>query len=300
MGHEMCGTVIEVGKEVSGVSVGQRVTVNPAMDDRHHGTAQCKACLSGRHNICNRVAFYGLNANGGGFSDEISVKPLALVPLPANVPLKLAGLAEPLAVAAHMIRISGFRKGDSAVVLGAGPIGCALTFLLKHKGARKILVSEIAASRAKQAASFGADRVVNPQAAAGSPTPVIAAVHELIDEDGADISYDACGIQATLDTAIACTRPGGVVFNVAIHERPLSLQLNSISLSEKKLTGRICYTKADFEEVVQILSERGDEAEKLITSVVPLANVIDGGFKELIENTANHVKILIEVNGEEM
>ncbi|KAF2034024.1 GroES-like protein, partial [Setomelanomma holmii] len=157
MGHEIYGTVVEVGKDVSGVSIGQRVAVNPAMDDRHHGKPQCKACLSGYHNICTGSTFCGLNATGGGFSDEITVKPLALVPSPDNVPLKLAGLAEPQAVAAHMIRISGFRKGDSAVVLGAGPIGCALTFLLKHKSASKILVSEIAAPRVKQAASFGAD-----------------------------------------------------------------------------------------------------------------------------------------------
>jgi (R,R)-butanediol dehydrogenase/meso-butanediol dehydrogenase/diacetyl reductase len=105
-----------------------------------------------------------------------------------------------------------------------------------------------------------------------------------------------CGIQATLDTAIAATRSGGTVFNVAIHEKALSLNLNSITLSEKKLMGGLCYTKEDFEAVVQVLSEKGVEAERLITSVVALEDVVRGGFKELIENTAVHVKILVQAN----
>ncbi|KAK3074322.1 hypothetical protein LTR53_003312 [Teratosphaeriaceae sp. CCFEE 6253] len=295
MGHEMCGTIAELGAGVTGFSVGQNVAVIPAMDDRHHGYAQCRSCLAGRPNICKRTTYYGLNANGGGFSEEICVKTFALVVLPEDVPLRRAGLVEPLAVAWHMIRISGYQPNDTVAVIGAGPIGCALTFLLKAQGARAVIVSEISPARSQQAAVSGADRVVNPLGAApGAQDPVLTAVQEFA-EDGVDVAFDACGLQATLVTAIACTRPGGVVFNVAIHDKPLSVDLMSLTLTEKKLMGGICYTREDFEAVVEVLSKTGEEAEKLITSVVPLEQVIEGGFLELINNTASHVKILIKV-----
>ena len=304
LGHEMCGTIVELGSGVSGFSVGDRVCVNPAQHCGHHGMPYCGACRSGNHNICKRTAYYGLNSHGGGFSEDICVKPFALIPLPDNVSLRLAGLAEPLAVARHMIRVSDFEAGDNAVVLGAGPIGCAITYLLKALGAGTVIVSEIAASRAKQAASFGADKVVNPldgpKLAAGgneASAAVLAAVQGLT-EEGVDVAFDCCGLQTTLDTAIASVRPGGVVFNVAIHEKPLKVHLNELTLSEKRLTGGICYTRQDFDDVVQVLSTNGAEAERLITSIIPLEQVIEGGFQELIKNTANHVKILVEVNGE--
>lgn len=133
-----------------------------------------------------------VNSPHGGFAEEIVVKPFALVPLPDDVSLKLAALAEPLAVAAHMIRISGFQKGQDVVVFGAGPIGTALTILLKDSGARTIIVSEVAASRMEQAKLAGADRVVNP-----TKTKITDVVHEMIGA-GADVAFDACGVQDTL------------------------------------------------------------------------------------------------------
>jgi (R,R)-butanediol dehydrogenase/meso-butanediol dehydrogenase/diacetyl reductase len=309
LGHEFCGTIAEIGAEVTGFTVGQKVAVNPAMDDRHHGHPACEQCLNGQQNLCERIAFYGLSQGGGGFAEQAVVKPVALIALPPGLSLKLAALAEPLAVAAHMIRISGFRPGQDVLILGAGPIGCALTLLLRAKGARHIIVSEVAASRATQARSLGADTVVNPTS---SPTesrgtmehsskkqfdPVLEAVHMAMGS-GAHVSFDACGLQSTLDTAIECTKPGGVVFNVAIHDRALQVELNKLVIGEKRLMGGICYTTDDFEEAVGVLNTRGDEAAKLITSIVPLSDTIQGGFQELIGNTANNVKLLIEACGE--
>lgn len=295
MGHEFCGTVIELGQNVRGFQVGDRCAVNPAMSDLHFDAPECEQCLDGKQNLCPKVSFYGLSQGGGGFAEQIVVKPVALIKLPDNVSLKLAGLAEPLAVAAHMVRISGFQSGQNALVLGAGPIGCALTLLLKAKGAKKIMVSEVAASRAAQAKAFGADLVVNPLAKEDGGNPVLNAVRDTM-ESGAHVSFDACGLQTTLDTAIECTMPGGMVFNVAIHDKALQINLNTLVMGEKRLMGGICYTKEDFEEAVHVLSTRGEEAARLISSVVPLKDAIKGGFHELIDNTASHVKILIKAS----
>lgn len=309
LGHEFCGTIDEVGNDISDFMVGQKVAVNPAMDDRHHGHGPCEQCRAGCQNRCERLVFYGLSHGQGGFAEYIVVKPAALIPLPPGISLRLASLAEPLAVAAHMIRISGFQSGHNVLVLGTGPIGCALIMLLRAKGAAVIIASEVAESRAIQARMFGADEVVNPMAKSSphdSPTEadfgtsrnlVLNAVRRAMGP-GAHVSFDACGLQSTLDTAIECTRPGGTIFNVAIHDKALSINLNTLVLGEKHLTGGNAYTQVDFEEVMAMLSTHSEQAERLITSVVPLVDALQGGFHELIDNAAAHVKILIEAGGD--
>ena len=268
------------------------MAINPAMDDRHHGTEPCELCRAGRHNICSRSTFYGLSAQGGGFAEEIAVKPFAVVPVPANVSLKLAALAEPLSVAAHMIRISGFKAGQDAVILGAGPIGCALTFLLKDSGARCLIVSEVASSRAAQAKQCGADRVIDPMT-----DSVLDTVHDLMGV-GADVTFDACGLQNTIDTAFACTKAGGTIFNVAIHDSEKTLNLNLLTLPEKRLMAGNAYTAEDFQRVMKVLSSRGADIECFITRIVPLERVTEDAFQELVRNKASHNKILVEVHGE--
>jgi (R,R)-butanediol dehydrogenase/meso-butanediol dehydrogenase/diacetyl reductase len=303
LGHEMSGTVSQIGSEVTNLKVGQRVAVNPAMDERHYGMDPCNNCQSGKFNICKRFASYGLSAPGGGFSDQIVVKSLNCIVLPDSVDLKVGALAEPLAVAWHCIRTSGFQTGQTALILGAGPIGLAILLLLKVWGAKKIIISEPTATRAELARKFGADVVVNPlkkldhEREDGILDPVVAAAHDLTN-DGIDVAFDATGLQSTLDAAIASVRPGGTIFNVAIHEKPLLLNLNSLAVMEKTLTGGICYTNEDFEAVINVLASGEIDAEQMITSVVPLADIIQGGFMELINNKAYHVKILIQPTAE--
>ncbi|KAF2096105.1 GroES-like protein [Rhizodiscina lignyota] len=299
LGHEMSGTVTEVGNDVSGVQVGQKVAINPALDDRHYGAELCSSCKTGKINICKRFATYGLSAPSGGFSTEVVVKRYNILPLPDNVPLKVGALAEPLAVAWHAIRLSGFQKGQNALVLGAGPIGLAILLLLRVWEAGKVIVTEVTDARKAQAAKFGADLVVNPlqkilDGAEGDELdPVINAVRSST-EDGVDVAFDATGLQSTLDTALKATRPGGTIFNVAIHEKPLQLNLNDIACFEKKLLGGICYTYEDFEAVIKAMSSGKIPFEQMITAVVPLSNAVDGGFEELVRNKAKHVKILIQ------
>jgi (R,R)-butanediol dehydrogenase/meso-butanediol dehydrogenase/diacetyl reductase len=296
----MSGVIVELGSNVKDVKLGDRVVVNPAMDERHHGLESCGSCKGGRYNICKRTASYGLSAPGGGFSNEIVVKSMNCIALPGNVSLKVGALAEPLAVAWHCIRISGFKSGQKALVLGAGPIGLAILILLRIWGAKTILISEVTKSRIAQAKKFGADVVINPlekiqSREDGVTDPVVAACYDNSIE-GVDVAFDATGLQSTLDAAIASVAPGGTIFNVAIHEKPLLLNLNSLSMAEKKLVGGICYTQEDFESVLKILESGKIDAEQMITSVVPLEDIVEKGFLELIKNKAEHVKILIQPN----
>ena len=299
LGHEFSGTVSEVGSNATGFHPGQHVAVNPSLDDTSYGLELCATCRSGRPNICKRWASLGLSGPSGGFSEEAVVNSHHCIPLPEGVSLKAGALAEPLAVASHKIRLSGFKKGDCVAVLGAGPIGQALLLLLKSQGASSVVISEVTESRSVLARKFGAGVVVNPlQATSVCVDPMVEAVQQLSPE-GADISFDATGTQATLDTAIAVVRPGGVVFNVAIHEKPLSVNLNDFAFLEKKFMGGICYTNEDFVIALEAIKSGAVPADEMVTSVVPLENIVQGGFMELIHNKGNHVKILIQpsING---
>lgn len=222
-------------------------------------------------------------------SDEIVVKDFACVKLPEGVSLRAGALAEPFAVANHMIELSGIRKGGSALVLGGGPIGLALLLLLKARIEGLVAVSEIGQARKEKAKEFGADRVVSP-----AEEDVVEVVQGLTGGEGVDVAFEATGLQVTLDTAIKAVRTGGTIFNVAIHEKPLLMNPNDLFFGEKKYLGGMCYTTKDFEVVVGLMADGTLEAEKMVTAVVPLEDAIDGAFKELINNKEKHVKILVQ------
>ncbi|KAK5215856.1 hypothetical protein LTR96_011318 [Exophiala xenobiotica] len=306
LGHEFSGIVVEVGEGVASsmINVGSRVTVIPNLNDAQFGLPPCFACQSGRSNLCARTAYYGLNAPSGGFSQEAVVYAANVFVLPESVSLQVGALVEPLSVAWHMVRTSGFQAGQDALILGAGPIGLGLLLVLKVSGARKVIVSEVLERRRQQAYAFGADEVVDPLAAKvqsdESDVPVSDVNHVVAKARetsaggaGVAVAFDASGLQSTLDTAIAAVQPGGTVFNVAIHAKPLSLNPNDLGFSEKRYMGGIGYTKEDFRAVIAALGNGSLKAERMITSVVPLTDALEGAFRSLLEKKEDHIKVLV-------
>jgi len=293
MGHEFVGTIIELGSNVTDFATGQRVAVNPACDHRHYEFDHCGPCKDGRYNICDATATYGLSAPGGGFSEEIVVNTMNCFILPPNVDLKSAALVEPLAVAHHCLTLSGFKRGQTALICGAGPIGLALLLLLRVLGASTIIVTEILETRMSQARNFGADAVLCPLRTTDENETTLDTIHRLTG-DGVDVAFDATGLQSTLDLSIEATKPRGTIFNVAIHKKPLSLDLNFLAIKEKRLLAGICYLAEDFAAVIAMMADGSLNADRMITSIVPLSNVVQGGFEQLIHNRDAHVKILIQ------
>lgn len=300
MGHEMSGTILEVGTNVQTLRKGQNVCVNPCITDASYGQPPCKYCKIGKSNICTSLASYGMSASGGGFADEIVVKAQNCLVLPDGVSLELGALAEPLSVGWHSVRLSGIIPGQTALIQGAGPIGLAILVLLKTHGVDKVVMTEVTEQRTHQAYKFGATLVVNPLSrcqvslkAGKSEDMVTRAVHDLLGE-GVDVTYDAVGLQSTLDTALRATKPGGTIFNVAIHEKPLLLNLNDIARAETKLMGGICQTNEDVQHVLEVMASGKVALEEFITSVVPLDDIVQRGFHELIHHKENHIKILVK------
>ncbi|KAL2839858.1 chaperonin 10-like protein [Aspergillus pseudodeflectus] len=301
MGHEYSGTIAAVGSHVHDLQVGQSVVISPAYNhhSRHYGSNSeefCEPCRSGRYNICDASATIGLNAPGGGLSERTVVRAVNCIPLPASVSLRAAALVEPLAIGRHSLVASGFKPGQSALIAGAGPIGLAILLLLRVMGASRVIVTEIQEPRLAQARRFGADIAINPldHSSRENGGGVEDAVRQVAKDGGVDVAFDAIGLQSTLDLCIQCTKPGGVIFNVAIHKTALALKLNDLGMKEKRLMGGISYMREDFEYVIALLAEGKLDSEQMVTSVVPLSRAVEDAFEELIHRGGVHMKILVQ------
>ena len=156
IGHEFAGTVSEVGAEVVGHAVGNRVVVYPIISCGH-----CYACLAGRKNICvNRTTFgYQLD---GGFAEYVRVPATALaagnvLAVPRGVSDVAAGASEPATAALQGIMRAGDLSGKSVLVMGGGPLGLCHIQLSRLYGASSISLSEPSDERREQTLGFGAD-----------------------------------------------------------------------------------------------------------------------------------------------
>ena len=149
----------------------------------------------------------------------------------------------------HAVNISPFKKGDSVLILGGGPIGLAVIQALKAKGAEKIIVSEIAPRRKEFAKKFGAHYVLDP-----TKDDVVTRVREICDGSGANVAFDAAGVQAGLDQAIQAIRARGTLVNIAIWEKTATITPNWLVFRERKYMGVATYQEGDFQDVLDAIA----------------------------------------------
>lgn len=283
LGHEFAGEVVEVGDGSAEVNTGDRVAIEPVFR-----CGECAACQRGATNLCSKLGFYGLMGGGGGLSEFAVVPSYMIHRLPEGLTTEQGALAEPIAVGLRAVRRAGFEEGQSAVVFGAGPIGAVTVQCLKAMGAGQIMVAEVSETRKEKAREIGADVVIDP-----TEEDVVERVSELTDGEGAEHSFDAAGIQQTLQTAMHSTRKGGTVTIISIWEGPVELNPNDIVMSELNVGGTICYTPEDFADTIAMLKDGSIETEGIITERIPLSDVVEGGFEELVDHKDRHVKILV-------
>jgi len=174
--------------------------------------------------------------------------------------------------------------------LGGGPIGLAVVQVLVAHGTKKIIMSEIAAQRQAFAREFGAHHVLAPNV-----YDVVGISRELCHGEGPDIVFDCAGVPASFESACKAIKARGTVVNVAIWEKPVSFNPNSLVFNEGKYVGVLGYQRKDFVEVIKAIADGRLQPNKMITRKIPLDDLVEKGILALIKEKDKHVKILVDM-----
>ncbi len=154
VGHEFCGVVEEVGREVRGLARGQRVS-----GEGHVTCGHCRNCRAGRRHLCRNTEGLGVNRQGC-FAELLSLPAVNVFPVPDAVPDDIACILDPLGNAVHTA-LSFDLVGEDALITGAGPIGIMAAAVCRHVGARNVVVTDVNPYRLGLASRMGATRVVD-------------------------------------------------------------------------------------------------------------------------------------------
>ncbi|OJJ44979.1 hypothetical protein ASPZODRAFT_17889 [Penicilliopsis zonata CBS 506.65] len=285
MGHEFSGIVEEVGEDVTRLSPGQRVAVRPTIFDR-----TCSACKMGLEYCCENIGFIGLSGYGGGMATHVVAPVEHFYLLPDTLSLEVAALIEPLAVAWHAVSISPFQAGDNVLVLGGGAVGIGVVQVLKLQGAKNIIVAELMENRKRLAQEFGATVIVDPR-----EDDLTQTVRSITAGQGADIVFDAAGVESALNSAIPACRTHGTIVNIAVWEKQPAIRVNELMYSEIMYMGAALYDESAFVDVIEALNNGQLKPEKMITNKIKLDDVVEKGFEALVEHKDRHCKILVDV-----
>ncbi|KAM5546077.1 hypothetical protein V8D89_000203 [Ganoderma adspersum] len=290
MGHEFSGTIVELGPDVDAtrLSVGHNVTIEPVITCMQ---PTCIACSTyGSRNLCPRSAFIGVSGRGGGLSEYVVVDQMLAHVLPPGTSLEVGALMEPLAVGWHAVKKANFKAGDSALTVGAGPVGILLLEVLRVFNPGWVGVSGRSKKRCELAEQHGASAVFNV-AIAG--VDVVAETLQATDQRGVDVVFDCGGTQATIDTATHAVRRGGTIVNLAVWSDKPVVDMTTLLFKEVVLANSMIYAN-DHPEMLDALGQgRFGDLSSLITRRVPLEEFMEKGIKALIYEKDQHVKILL-------
>lgn len=221
LGHEPGGTVVEVGKNVKHLKVGDRVALEPGKTCGH-----CEFCKTGRYNLCPDVVFFATPPVDGVFQEYVAHEADLCFKLPDNVSTLEGALIEPLAVGFHAAIQGDAHLGQKAVVMGAGCIGLVSMMALKARGVSEVYVVDIMEKRLDKALELGAAGVIN-----GAKEDVLERAKELTDGAGMDLVIETAGTEITTRQAIHMAKKGSNIVLVGYSKSgemtlPMSLVLD--------------------------------------------------------------------------
>jgi L-iditol 2-dehydrogenase len=273
LGHEISGTVAEIGAQLSGFSIGQRVAVAPAIP-----CGTCRYCLRNAETMCDRLRSIGYEFDGG-LAEFLTVPASAVRAgcvntVPDHVSFEEAAIAEPLACVINAQELIGVGDGDTVLVMGAGPVGCLHVGLAKVRGAAKTMLVDIRPERLELAAPFGADVVID-----GSREDVRARVLEETAGDGASVVIVAApSNRAQEESVMLAARRGRVNFFGGLPKTNpiISLDANVVHYRELSIIGSYGSRPAHNRMALELIASGRLRTLPLLGLELPLDGVLDG------------------------
>ena len=264
LGHEFSGTVVEIGSNVRGVTLGERVTVLGATAV-HCG--QCAYCRSGHFIFCKDRRGMGHGVNGA-FAQYVVVRPDQLYRIPENFSMAEAAVSEPFAAVVQAVaELTPVRPGETVLVSGPGPIGLLALKLLVSQGVRTIVagapgdVDRLAAAKA-----MGAAETVNV-----GERDAAEAVRDLTHGAGADVVFECAGHHGSVRNCMEAARPMGRYTQIAICGREITFPIDLLFYKQLTMQGSITYTAGTWDRMMKIFAQGKIRFDDLISTKLPIS-----------------------------
>ncbi len=271
LGHEIFGAVAETNAPGgAGLTPGTRVAIYPLIS-----CGQCAPCREGASHVCETLGLIGIDVDGG-IAEYVKAQPDQLFAVPDAVSDEQAALVEPLSVAVHAVRTSGFRPGDTALVTGAGPIGNLIAQVLRASGARAIVVSEVKDFRRQLAECLGF-RVANPV-----QQPLRDVLQSAVGAPFVDRVFEATGGASAYRDAVQACRVRGEIILVGLPKTPPEVDVLNLVFKEIRTTGTRVYERRDYQVAIALLERGAVDVAPLITDQLPLEDA-ERGFQKMQE-----------------
>jgi L-iditol 2-dehydrogenase len=286
MGHEASGVVEKIGRNVQGFREGDRVTFDSTVYCGH-----CFFCKRGEVNLCDHREVLGVSTPDfrrmGAFAEYVTVPQHIVYRLPDSLPFAKAAMVEAVGVAVHAVALTPISINDTAVVVGAGMIGCLALQAARLAGCGRIIVVDIDDSRLQMAAGLGATDLVNSKT-----RDAVATIRELTGGRGADIALECVGTTPTVQVAIEATRKGGAVTLVGNVAPKVEIPLQSVVSRQIRLQGSAA-SSGEYPVCMDLLARGAIRVDTLLTATAPLEQGASW-FERLYNREPNLLKVVLE------
>jgi threonine 3-dehydrogenase len=265
-GHETSGEIVKVGERVEGFVKGERIAV-----ETHIPCFRCFSCQQGYLNLCDNLRIFGVTrGTNGAFAEYAVVPSVVAYKIPVEVSDEEGAILEPFGVGVHALAESGLCAGDTAAVIGCGPIGLFIISLLRLGGATEIIASDVSQYRLDIARSVGATVTVNPL-----KEDLLGTVDETTSRVGANAVFEASGNSQALVQAFDVIAKRGRMIVVAGHANtpPLNLtkNLHLKEASVKGIYGREIW--ATWNRAADLLKRKRVDLRPIVTHRFPLEKI---------------------------
>ena len=285
LGHEAAGTVVEVGEGVTNLKVGDRVCMEPGVPDPNS-----KASRLGMYNIDPAVTFWATPPIHGVLTPFVVHPANYTFKLPDNVSFAEGAMVEPFAVGMQAATKARITPGDTAVVMGAGPIGTMVALAALAGGCSRVIISDLAQPKLDIAAQYQGIIPVNIKT-----QKLVDEVNALTDGWGADVVFECSGSPRAWDSVIDVLRPGGMIVAVGLPVDKVPLDVSTLSVKEATITSVFRYAH-QYERAIALMGSGRVDLKPLISETFSFEDSIKA-FDRAVEARPTDVKLQILMEG---
>jgi len=273
MGHEFSGIIRKIGnKNPKNLKEGDRVVVQP-----YYSCGVCEMCITGRENVCPDLKIFGIHMDGC-FAEFAKAPIKRIYSISDDLDFETAALIEPLAVALHDVRSSGFTVGNSALIIGGGPIGLLIAAVAEISGASQVLITELNPFRKQLLAEQGFE-VLDP-----GKCEMRDQIKKRTCGLGYDKVFEVSGSRNGTDLMLDAVKTGGTAVIVGIPTEKYAMSTDIIFKREIRMQGVRIHSQINFKDAAQLTDKQviKDTLKSLITrefKLSELAEAVDVSLK---------------------